>query len=265
MKPKVSVITISYNSSQLIENTIKSVTSQTYRNVEYIVVDGLSDDGTRDILKANRSKIHTLICEKDTGISDAFNKGIRASTGDLIIFMNCGDVFASDEIIEEIAHSYARLKWRWAIGRHRIVSNEGVVIHTSQEIAVFSRRDYMVLNKFCHQAMAMERTVFEDFGLFNESYRIAMDFELILRISTKISPYMLDLMICDYLDGGLSAQSRKKTREEEVKAKREVAGYNSFDIALDEIELVIMHKLLPRVMRVAHNALKASYPTNRSS
>lgn len=93
--PKVSVVTICYNSVQFIEKTIQSVLSQTYPNIEYIVIDGGSTDGTKEIIEKYSSRISYWCSEKDRGIYDAMNKGIRKATGEWINFMNSGDCFVS--------------------------------------------------------------------------------------------------------------------------------------------------------------------------
>ena len=99
---KISVITICYNCKADLEGTIKSVLSQTYDNIEYIIVDGGSTDGTSDILKKYQNDISKLISEPDNGIYDALNKGVKAATGDWIICMNAGDIFVSATTLSDI-------------------------------------------------------------------------------------------------------------------------------------------------------------------
>ncbi|WP_052483712.1 glycosyltransferase family 2 protein [Flavobacterium sp. MEB061] len=98
--PLISIITVSYNSEKYIEETIKSVLSQTYKNIEYIIIDGGSTDGTVAIIEKYSSKISYWISESDKGIYDAMNKGIKAATGDWVNFMNCGDWFFNNTTIE---------------------------------------------------------------------------------------------------------------------------------------------------------------------
>ena len=103
--PKISVVTVVYNSEALIENTVKSIINQSYSHIEYIVVDGGSTDGTIDILNRYKKNISTLISEPDHGIYDAMNKGIRLATGDFLVFINSGDKFSSHDILEKIFSS----------------------------------------------------------------------------------------------------------------------------------------------------------------
>lgn len=102
MQPKISIITVCYNASQIIENTILSVINQTYTNIEYIIIDGGSKDGTVDIIKKYNNKIAYWISEPDKGLYDAMNKGIDVATGDWIFFINSGDYFYSEVVLSTI-------------------------------------------------------------------------------------------------------------------------------------------------------------------
>jgi glycosyltransferase involved in cell wall biosynthesis len=101
-KPLISIITVVYNDIENIEETILSVLSQTYDNIELIVIDGASNDGTADVIKKYDKKIDYWISEKDGGIFDAMNKGIKVSKGDYINFMNSGDFFTSADLVNEV-------------------------------------------------------------------------------------------------------------------------------------------------------------------
>ena len=100
--PLISIITVSYNAVDTIKETINSVINQTYPNIEYIIIDGGSIDGTVDIIKKHENKIAFWISEPDKGIYDAMNKGIQGATGEWINFMNCGDVFANTQVLQSI-------------------------------------------------------------------------------------------------------------------------------------------------------------------
>lgn len=102
MNPKISIVTISFNCKDAIEKTIKSVIGLTYNNIEYIVIDGGSKDGTVDVINKYRNRINYFVSERDHGIYDAMNKGIKAATGDWINFMNAGDFFASKDVLEQV-------------------------------------------------------------------------------------------------------------------------------------------------------------------
>lgn len=98
-KPKITVVTITYNAEKVLENTILSVVNQTYENIEYIIIDGASTDGTIDIIKKYQSRINLWKSEPDNGIYDAMNKGIKLATGDWINFINAGDKYNNDSVL----------------------------------------------------------------------------------------------------------------------------------------------------------------------
>lgn len=102
LKPKISVITVSFNSAETIEKTIKSVLAQTYDNLEFIVIDGNSRDGTADILEIYRGMTDIMVIEPDKGIYEAMNKGISLATGDWICFMNSNDYFFNEKVVDDI-------------------------------------------------------------------------------------------------------------------------------------------------------------------
>src|SRR4051812_33819047 len=99
---KVSIITVAYNSQATISDTIKSVINQTYKDIEYIIIDGASTDKTLSIVESYKDKISTIVSEPDSGIFDGMNKGIQYATGDLIGILNSDDYYENDEVIERI-------------------------------------------------------------------------------------------------------------------------------------------------------------------
>lgn len=105
LHPKFSIITVTYNAGKVLEDTIQSVITQTYKNVEYILVDGGSTDNTLSIINQYRSMIQQVISEPDRGLYDAMNKGIKMATGDYICFLNAGDAFHEDDTLQQMVHS----------------------------------------------------------------------------------------------------------------------------------------------------------------
>ena len=103
---KVSIITSVYNNEKTIEDAIKSVLSQTYPNIEYIVVDGASKDGTIDVIKKYEDKISTFVSERDKGIYDGLNKGVSLATGDIIAFLHSDDIYENENIITEVVEHF---------------------------------------------------------------------------------------------------------------------------------------------------------------
>ena len=101
--PRISVITVVYNDVTNIIETIKSVRNQTYKNIEYIIIDGDSNDGTKELIQNNHELIDIFKSEPDSGIYEAINKGIRLSTGDYVGFLHCGDLFSNKYVITKVA------------------------------------------------------------------------------------------------------------------------------------------------------------------
>jgi glycosyltransferase involved in cell wall biosynthesis len=108
MNPKISIITVCFNAEKTIEETIKSVIDQTYKNIEYIVVDGKSKDYTLKIVKKYKKHISKIISEKDKGLYDAMNKGVKKAKGDIIYFLNADDVLVDKHIIKEVADEFEK-------------------------------------------------------------------------------------------------------------------------------------------------------------
>lgn len=102
LKPKVSVITVTFNAASMLERTLQSVESQSYKPLETIIVDGGSKDGTTDIIRRHSASITRWVSEPDGGIYDAMNKGVRMASGEWVIFMNAGDTFAADDVLDRI-------------------------------------------------------------------------------------------------------------------------------------------------------------------
>ncbi len=179
---KVSVITVCFNSAETLADTLASVASQTDAEVEHIVVDGASTDGTQDILRAHRDRLAQVISEPDHGIYDAMNKGVRCATGDVIAFLNADDAYAHDRVISHVAHLmevehldalFGDVAFVSAKDPPRIVRRYGSGRFTPKRIAW----GWMP----AHPALFLRREVFEQIGPFRTDYRIAGDFEFVAR------------------------------------------------------------------------------------
>ncbi len=204
--PKISVVTVVYNSKALIENTVKSIINQSYNHIEYIVVDGGSTDGTIDILNRYKKNISTLISEPDHGIYDAMNKGIRLATGDFVVFINSGDKFSSDDILEIIFSNPEAASADVVYGDTDITDSEGNIIHSRRHRPP-ERLNWKSFKRgmlVCHQSFIVRRELVESYNL---NYRYAADFDWCIRILKKSkSVYNSQQVISLFLEGG---QTRK--------------------------------------------------------
>lgn len=183
---KVSIITVCFNSDETIESTIRSVLSQDYKDIEHIVVDGGSTDGTLDILTNYQSRISTCISEPDTGIYEAMNKGIKLSTGDIIATLNSDDVYADQTVAGQM------VEFMQANGLDAAYGDLVYIDHNNtNHVTRFWKAGEYKKGAFCygwvlpHPTFFCRKDIFERFGHFNDKLKIAADFELMLRFIEK--------------------------------------------------------------------------------
>ncbi len=214
---KISVITVCYNAGDLIENTIKSVINQTYKNIEYIIIDGASSDSTLEIIEKYRKNINILISEKDSGIYNAMNKGIKQANGDYLIFMNAGDSFYSEKTLENSIKYIEKYNSQLFFGDINIIDTNG-----SNWIKSFRDFDKLSLisDCLCHQAVFYKKELFDIWGNYNENYKISADHDFNLRsiIKYNCKTKYIPQIICNFYTGGFSTQrSNAKNTAAEIK------------------------------------------------
>ena len=213
--PKFSIITVTYNAGAVLEDTIQSVITQTYRNVEYIIVDGGSKDHTLDIINRYREHIHTLVSEPDKGLYDAMNKGIRLATGDYLCFLNAGDELHEDDTLQLMVHSITGTELPDVLyGETAIVDEEGHFLRmrrlsAPENLNWKSFKDGMLV---CHQAFFPRRELAEPYDL---RYRFSADFDWCIRIMKKARTlHNTHLTIIDYLEEGMTTRNQKASLKE---------------------------------------------------
>jgi len=205
-EPLVSIITVVFNSKNLLEKTIQSVINQDYRNVEYIIIDGGSKDGTVDIIKKYNDKIAYWISEPDNGLYDAMNKGIQQAKGDYLWFINSGDQIYSDETLRLIidgGKTYADVFYGLTvmidingkeIGNRRLKPRENLTWK--------SLRMGMLIS---HQSIIARKSIIPFYDL---KYRFSADFDWMIKVLKKAdSVKYTNLILSKFLDGGLTKQN----------------------------------------------------------
>ena len=183
---KVSIITITYNSEATIKDTIESVVNQTYKNIEYIFIDGKSTDNTISIIKSFGDKISTLISEKDNGLYDALNKGIAIATGDVIGILHSDDFYTKTNVIQNIVSVFDKSNADAVYADlYYVDKNNTNQIHRKWKSGNYKYG--MFLNGWMppHPTFFVQRTIYEKFGSFNLSLTSAADYELMLRLIHK--------------------------------------------------------------------------------
>ncbi len=188
---KVSIITVCLNAQNTIEVTIQSVLSQTYQNIEYIIVDGVSTDGTGQVISRYQDKISKIVSEKDSGIYDAMNKGVRLATGDIIYFLNADDRFYDHRVIEDVVAEFiADEKIELLLGKVLYVNlPTGFVLPAKNSgTTMFTNKRDAILIQICHQRIFCRKLVFKITGLFDQKYRIFADYDWFLKAYRQAIP-----------------------------------------------------------------------------
>jgi glycosyltransferase involved in cell wall biosynthesis len=179
--PLVTIITIVYKGINFLEAAIQSVLNQTYDNIEYIIIDGGSTDGTLDIVRKYDDRIAFWLSEPDQGISDAFNKGIASSTGEFIGLLNADDRLSSDQIelgVKALLDSSAD----FVFGDLLFHDGDGRVLYRINGDPAYARTIHSKMPELCHPTVLARRKAYEQIGLFDTRYRYAMDYEWFLRL-----------------------------------------------------------------------------------
>ncbi|WP_115739499.1 glycosyltransferase family 2 protein [Escherichia coli] len=207
---RISIITATYNSEKTLLDTLLSLEKQTYPDIEYIVVDGASNDNTIKLIKSNCTKVSKIICEPDKGIYDALNKGIQAASGDVIGFLHSDDLLAYDDAIADIAKTFENTGCDAIYGDLEYVAQND----TSKRIRLwksgsFSRFKMKMGWMPPHPSFYMKRECYSQFGCFSLDYRISADYDSLLRyiLKQRISIAYLPKVLVKMRVGGISNRS----------------------------------------------------------
>ena len=207
---KISIITVCYNSAATIEETIQSVTAQTYRDIEYIIVDGMSKDTTVAIIKKHEGEITKWRSEPDNGLYDAMNKGIKMATGDVIGILNSDDLYQDSDVITGVMNQFNNEPGLDILYGDLVYVKSD---NTDKVVRNWKSKDYYSrffehANVPPHPALFVRRKVYEEAGLFDLDYQIAADYEFMLRIFKNHkfnSKYINRLMVRMRLGGASNA------------------------------------------------------------
>ena len=227
---KISIITVTFNRANVIHNAIEGVLRQKYKNYEYIIVDGASKDHTIDILKEYEQKFEgrmRWISEPDKGLYDAINKGIKMATGDVVGIINSDDFFHIDESFNIIADAFKNDDAEAIYGDTRLLFDNG---HEKiNSCAGFRTWMYRIGMMPGHQSFYIKRNLFEKLGYYKLGYRIAADFELLVRFMyvNKVKTKYVPKAYFTFRMGGVSTQLSNKLllNKETVRALRENGLY----------------------------------------
>ena len=234
--PYLSVITIVYNNVRDIERTMRSVINQTYANIEYIVVDGLSNDGTLRVIDKYKDRIAKIVSEKDEGIYDAMNKGLALATGDYVIFMNSGDEFYDDEIVAAVFASCDDADIYY--GETEMIADDGTSLgqRRHKTPAKFTWRGFKYGMSISHQAIYIRLSLAEP---YDRRYQLSSDIDWIIRAAKKAKKIVnVNRYVAKYLVGGMSKKKNRQSLVERFDIMKRNYGliptvFNHFVIAFN--------------------------------
>jgi glycosyltransferase involved in cell wall biosynthesis len=242
-KPLLTVITVVFNGAETLMDTIESVIKQTYDNIEYIVIDGGSVDTTVDILKQYNHAIDYWISEKDNGIYDAMNKGISLSSGDYIGMLNSDDMFSDENVLQDIANRFCKMKVDAVFSSLNIVDKNNLLrIIRKYRVAKLNSALLRIGVMPPHPTFYCKKSCYEKGGVYKTDYKIAADFEMVTRllIQQKISWSFIDKVTITMRSGGLSNSGFKThitLNWEIVRACKENGLYTNLAILLLKIPI----------------------------
>ena len=218
--PLISVITVSYNSVDYIEDCIKSVVSQNFDNYEYVLIDGKSTDGTAEIINRYNKSLAYWHSRPDRGLSHAFNLGVENSSGKWLLFLNSDDYLASSSVLSEMSYYLKNNSDADVVfGKIMFASREkNPKIMSGPLGKPFSRREFFLKDTILHPSAFTSRRYFKKAGLFNEDFAIAMDYEHYLRGGVSLKVVREPLVISHMRMGGISKRKILTTYNEWRKA-----------------------------------------------
>lgn len=203
---KISVVTVVLNAAGSVEKCVASVLGQTYDNIEYLVIDGVSTDGTLDILARYRDRIDYLVSEPDRGLYHAMNKGVRAATGDFVYFLNSDDSFCDEKVVADVA---AAIQQNPSVDLvyGDVLMGAGDQLIKRPQVPVLDRES-LCRKGFCHQALFARRELLVRTGGFSEQYRIVADGDWLARaLAAGATSFHLERDIAIFAMDGLSGTS----------------------------------------------------------
>lgn len=210
---KVSIITVCRNAEDSIEESIQSVVCQNFPDIEHIIIDGNSTDNTNNIIEKYSDKIAYYISEPDTGVYNAMNKGIKASTGEILYFLNANDYLFDENVISDVVKEFEKTKSEIIWGKLANVLSNGDIEYPNQDDSFeypLNKLYFLAGNNMCHQCIFYNSKLFEKYGLYDESLKIAADFDFNLKalVKNKTQYSMFNRTVVKFSIGGFSTSEK---------------------------------------------------------
>lgn len=209
MTIKITIITVTYNASKHIRDNLISVASQSYKNVEHIIVDGLSSDDTIGVLRKNNFNMINVICESDAGIYQALNKGIIASTGDIVGILHSDDIFEDTDVLKLIAENFIEDSVQAVYGNLRYINKSNTKVIRNWKSSKFSMSNLKNGWMPPHPTLFVRRNIIYPNYMYNEKLMISSDYQMILRLFSQknFNAIYIDKYLVRMRVGGTSNKS----------------------------------------------------------
>jgi glycosyltransferase involved in cell wall biosynthesis len=247
MTKKVSIVTVVRNDRAGLEKTFQSVFMQSYKAIEYLVIDGKSTDGTVNIIESYREKLQYWVSEADTGIYNAMNKGILKATGDYVLFLNAGDYFKSADVIETLVMKTDNKEIVYGDIIYKSV--------TAEKMEVFPETldfTFFADNSLPHPCTLIQRSLFDRLGLYDEKIRICADWAFFLNAIARhnVSYKHVQIPVTVFLKGGISSDTSKVVAEKELYFQQFFSFYFSEYLLRKRYESILYHFRKSRIIKV---------------
>jgi glycosyltransferase involved in cell wall biosynthesis len=233
-KPKVSIITICFNSGKTIEDTLVSVRNQDYPNIEHVIIDGLSKDNTLEVVARNQHPGIVLLSEKDHGLYDALNKGFQLCTGDIIGVLHSDDYLAGNSVISSLVAMFEQHPEVEAVSTSVNIykPERPEKPYRVYDATNFKTWQFRIGIQPPHPGFYIKRSVFQKVGFFNSSYKISGDFDWLYKviIEEKTPVYYTDFVVVSMRDGGVSSsgfESKKLMNRENLRVLKSHGVYSN--------------------------------------
>ncbi len=210
-EPRLSIVIATYNAARTFEKCLASIVCQTFRDFEIIIADGLSTDGTIAIIEKYSDAIAYWHSHKDAGVYDAWNQAIEKSTGEYVCFIGADDFLSTPNSLEKIFNQISNLRYDLVLFRGNFIKSGSGKIYT---VGAPWNHKTLIKMPICHPGMLHHRTLFDRIGEFNTEYRIASDYDFMLRLPESTKSLFIEENLISIGDGGISRNQYLKQMDE---------------------------------------------------
>jgi glycosyltransferase involved in cell wall biosynthesis len=248
MPPKFTIITCTWNSEPFVRQTILSVESQKYTNIEHVFIDGGSTDGTLELIQSLKGNVK-FVTGVQGGIAAAMNEGVRLATGNVITHLHSDDYYLDENVLKEVALELDRTEASWLFGRTKS-DIDGRLIEPDWKMPKYSYRRLLKGNFIMHPATFVKRKLFLSAGGFDPSIKFAMDYDLWLRLGKMAEPVYLNRFIAAFRchPGSFSSANPLAALEDDYQVRQHYIGNNLIAKTYHYLHFAVRRRRLKRII-----------------